>query len=369
MVSENSLNKLKEQIKLSQCDGLIITSLSWITYFTNYPNFSNEERETFLFISPTNQYILTDARYSEAIEKGVKGFKLLEISAKNPVKSIFESLIKKHEIKILGVEENNISVSEYKFLKKIFQKIKLFKIVGLRNIKSSQEIEKIKKACQIGDMAFNFVIKNIRSGTSEQEIAYLIEDFIRKNNAKPSFDTIVAIGKNASIPHHFTGNKKLTSKKNGQFIKMDFGVKFDNYCSDMTRTIFFGNPSKVQIRIYQTVKKAQQKAADFINKSLEKNLNQKLLASDVDKIARNFIQESGFGSIPHALGHGIGIQVHEPPALTPSSKDLLTEGMVFSIEPGIYLKNYGGVRIEDLYAIQNGSLIQLTQSTKDLIII
>jgi len=186
-----------------------------------------------------------------------------------------------------------------------------------------------------------------------------------------SFPPIVAFGKNSSIPHHQTGDSILgpesSSGREGQIILLDFGVKYDDYCSDMTRTVFFGKPSKEQQKIYETVLSAQQKAVDYINKTLKSG--KKIWASKVDIAARDYIISKGFPTIPHSLGHGIGLEVHEHPSLSPKSKEDLKSGMVFSIEPGIYIPNLGGVRIEDLFVLENQQLRALTGSSKALIII
>lgn len=218
-------------------------------------------------------------------------------------------------------------------------------------------VEKIKQAAKIGDLAFEYILKEIKTGISERKLAALINSFIKEKNAKFAFPIIVAFGENSSEIHHKTGNRKL---KHGDIIMLDFGAKVDGYCADMTRTIFFGKPTLKQQNIYQIVLKAQQKAIDFINHCLK--LNKTIRTTEVDKIARDYIISCRYPNMPHALGHGIGRKVHQSPRLSPKSKEVLKEGMVFSIEPGIYLKNWGGVRIEDLFVINRGKLEQLTLS-------
>ena len=192
-----------------------------------------------------------------------------------------------------------------------------------------------------------------------------MEYFIKKHGAELSFPSIVAFGKNSSVPHHQTGNTKLTERI--KLILLDFGVKYENYCSDMTRTIFFGKPSEKQKKIFEVVLEAQQKAANFLGSAIK--FGKKVSASEVDKAARDYIISKGYLTIPHSLGHGIGLEVHEHPSLSPRSKDTLKEGMVFSIEPGIYLPNFGGVRVEDLFVIQKNTLNQLTLSSKKLTVV
>ena len=225
-------------------------------------------------------------------------------------------------------------------------------------IKTSSEIDSIREACTLGDLTFNYILKQIEEDVSEKQLASKIRHFIKSHGAKLSFRPIVAFGENALTIHHRPTDQRL---KRPSFVLLDLGTKINDYCSDMTRTVFFGKPSKKQKTIYQTVLNAQQKAIDYINDV--KNP----CGFDVDKSARDFIIKNGFPSIPHSLGHGIGAKVHERPRISHKSKNILLDGMVFTIEPGIYIPELGGVRIEDTYTLQKGKLIQLTQSSKALI--
>lgn len=366
---DKRIKKLKVKISEEKLDAVFISAVSSIEYLTGYSNFSKDEREAYLFIGGDFQYIITDGRYSEAIKRELAHFTLFERGHKKGT----EDLFKKHkiEIKNLGIEEDNLTVSEYKIIKKHFKNLKHFEVSNLRSIKDRWEIEKIKKACELGDKAFNYIIKKIKIGVSEKQIAHELEKFIKENGAEFSFPAIVAFGKNSSIPHHQTGNTRMgpesSSGREGLFILLDFGIKFENYCSDMTRTIFFGKPDSKQKKIYETVLKAQQEAVKFIDSSIK--AGKQLKASDVDKVARDYIISKGYPSIPHSLGHGVGLEVHEHPHISPKSKEELKIGMVFSIEPGIYIPQFGGVRIEDLYVLKKEGLEQITNASKELTII
>ena len=356
----NKLKKILETISENKLDAALISSVSNIIYLTNYSNFSHLEREAFLLISEKKNYLITDGRYSEAVSK-IPSFELLEISDNNSLDDILKSLSKK--IKKLGVQDYNISLSEGKKLKKYFKLIPLKDLESLRIIKNENEIQKIKKACQIGDEAFKYIQEKIKSGVTEKEIAFEIEMFIKKSGVDISFPPIVAFGKNSSIPHHQTGNTKLSKN---QIILLDFGVKFENYCSDMTRTVFFGKADDKFRKIYNTVLKSQKSAIEQLNNLAINGKSKMVNGKSIDRIARSHIIKNGFPTIPHSLGHGIGIEVHEPPRLSPKSKDILKPGMVFSIEPGIYIPNYGGVRIEDLVTIRKNKLELLTHSPRKL---
>lgn len=348
---ELRVNKVKQKLEEQNLDAVLVSSVANITYLSGYANFSKEEREAYIFIGKNFAYIITDGRYSEVITRQIPHLQLFERGGQKTTTGLF----KKHpEIKSLGIEENSLTVSEHKNFKKHFKKLKDFKIG--RNIKDKKEIFKIEKACQLGDRVFEFILKKIRPGISEKELAFAIELFIKQQGGELSFPAIVAFGANSSVPHHQAGDTKL---KKGDFLLLDFGVKLKNYCSDMTRTVFFGTPSEKQKKIYQAVSEAQKKAIELIQKGERK-------ASRIDKVARDYIISQDFPNIPHSLGHGIGLEVHESPHLSQKSRDILKEGVVFSIEPGIYLPGFGGVRIEDLFVLEKEGLQQLTTSKKIL---
>ncbi len=370
---EQRIKDIRQKLLKAKLDGVLISSVSNISYLSGFTNFSKDEREAYIFIGKDFAYIITDARYTEAIKREVPHLTIFERSHINPTKELF----KKHhkEIKRLGIEEDNLTVGEHKSLSKHFKKIKHFDVGHLRSVKTEEEIKKIEKACRIGDLAFDFTLKKIKIGVTEKQVANELENFIKDKVAEISFPPIVAFGKNSSIPHHQTGETKLTG--NGEFVLLDFGVKLENYCSDMTRTVFFGEPAGKQKEIYQTVLTAQQKAVNFINSTIR--AGKVIKTAEVDKIARDYITSKGFPTIPHSLGHGIGLEVHEHPSLSPKSKEILKEGMVFSIEPGIYVPDFGsphstrveagGGRIEDLFVLEKSGFRQLTVSPKKLIVI
>lgn len=340
------LQKIREKLAKEKLDGILVSDVTNITYLLGYANFSKEEREAYIFVGKDFAYIITDARYSEEVKKNVSHLRIFERGHQNPV----ENLFKKHQIKKLGIEENNLTVAEHKFIKKHFKETKHFEIS--RSIKTEDEIGKIEKACQIGDLAFEYVLKKLKDGVTEKEIAEELENFVRSKNCVISFPAIVAFGKNSAIPHHQTGEAIL---KQGDFVLLDFGVKFENYCSDMTRTVFFGPPSVKQKKMYEAVLKAQQKAVEAIEQG--------------ERQAAKIFKAAGLPAMPHSLGHGIGLGVHEHPSLSPKSKEILKEGMVFSIEPGIYLPGFGGVRIEDLFVLEKNGLRKLTQASIEMKII
>jgi Xaa-Pro aminopeptidase len=211
-------------------------------------------------------------------------------------------------------------------------------------------------------MAFEYILKELKPGITEKKAAQLIKDFFKKRGAGISFRPIVAFGKNASEIHHRPTDLRL--RKNHGFVMIDLGTKFNNYCSDMTRTVFMGTPSQRQKKIYDTVLAAQIQSIDFINQSIK---NKAVVnGKNVDAVARSYVVSKGFQNIPHSVGHGIGKKVHEGFRIGPKSKTIIRNQMVFSIEPGIYIKNYGGVRIEDLFVTTEKGLQKLTHSPSNL---
>lgn len=357
------LQKIKKELSKQKLDALLISSIPNIIYLTDYAGFSTTEREAYILATKHNLFLFTDGRYTHAV-KNIKHTTLKEISALSPLLKTLDEIIKKEKIISVGFEADNLTVAEYNRLKKNFLKPKAVTLSTLRLLKEKDEIDAIQKACALGDKAFAHVIKKIKPGVTEKELAFELESFIKKHGASLSFPTIVAFGKNAAIPHHLTRNEKL--KKNN-FILLDFGVRFENYCSDMTRTVFFGKATKEEKKVYQTVYDAQQKSIELLNNKAIKQYSIGIHASSVDLAARDYVISQGFPNIPHSVGHGIGIEVHEAPTLSPKSKDMLTPGMVFSIEPGIYLPDAYGVRIEDLAVLEKTGPRLLTHAPKSLI--
>lgn len=367
MIKEQAKKRLFELRKLMNAcavEAALISSATDILYLTDFNYFSHIEREGYLFITKNAQYIITDARYSHAALSHVINFELIEISSQNRFEEILFRLCNINKIQHIGIDERNLSVYEHKKLGGI--KTKHFDLGRLRKIKDKFEMSRIQKACEIGDYAFSEIIKFIKAGITEKEIEIILERIIKDKKAEFSFPAIVAFGENAAVPHHKTGHRKL---KMDEFVLLDFGVKYENYCSDMTRTVFFGKANVEQKKIYDTVLEAQSRAIEnfkFQILNLKSGENA-VSAADMDNEARNYIASNGYPTIPHSLGHGIGLEVHEAPSLSPKSKDTLENGMVFSIEPGIYLAGEFGVRIEDLYTIQNNKLVRMTRSGKKFI--
>lgn len=362
---DSRLSNLRNRLKENALDALLVSSLPNIAYLTGYAKFSMQDRDAFVLITQKSQYIFTHGIYKEDVKNSVKNFTLIDIKRENPISQAVKDIIEEQSIQKLGFEAFDLKVSEFERLTKQIDKKLLTPsnvVNTLRIHKSADEITALKKACALGDKAFTYIQNKISVGISESELAAQLDYFIKSEGANISFPTIIAFAENAAHPHHMPTNKKL--EKNN-FVLLDFGVLLNGYCSDMTRTICFGKADTNKKQVYETVSEAQQKAIELIEEKLSNN--EVVKANAVDKIAREHIETKGYPAMPHSLGHGIGLEVHEEPRLTPVTDDVLEEGMVFSIEPGIYVPEKLGVRIEDLFAIENDKLTLLTQSPRNLI--
>jgi Xaa-Pro aminopeptidase len=233
-------------------------------------------------------------------------------------------------------------------------------ISGMRMIKTQDEIDIIQKAVDIGDAAFSHILGHIKPGVTEIEIAAELEYFMRKSGAlKPSFETIAISGTKTSMPHGMPDNKKIEP---GDPLTMDFGCVYEGYCSDMTRTVFIGNPCKELKDIYDLVLKTQVEC--------QKSAFAGMTGTEVDAISREIIYGAGFeGCYDHGLGHSVGIDIHENPRFNTKDDTVMENGMVMTVEPGVYVAGLGGVRIENMIVINDDNPINLTHSTKEMIIL
>lgn len=225
-------------------------------------------------------------------------------------------------------------------------------------IKTKEEIEKIKKASSIADECFEYICHTIKIGMKEKEVAKLMEEYMLKNGASGlSFDTIVGSGENSAQIHSTPSDREISY---GDIVLLDFGCVYEEYCSDISRTIFIGEVKEEYKKIYEIVLNSQQCGVD--------NIKSGMTAKEADEVCRKIIQDNGY-DFAHALGHGVGKEVHEEPVISPKKEDVLEDGEVFTIEPGIYLEGKFGVRIEDTVVLENGKVSTLNKATKNLVVI
>jgi Xaa-Pro aminopeptidase len=336
-------------------DALIVTDIFNIRYLTGFTGSS-----ACVVITPDNAYFLTDSSYeTQAISELPGNFKL-RIYGGNWIDGVVE-LFKRLKPALAGFESNRLS---YDSLAKLRKAVKgrrftpsLDVVRELRKVKDKAEIDYIRRSIVALESGFKEVKRRLRPGVIEKDVAFYAELAMRKNGAERlAFDSIVASGPRAALPHGKASDKAV---KKGEFVVVDMGARLDGYNSDETRTYLTGKPVALHKKIYATVLEAQLMAIDSIRPGAK--------AVDVDNAARGVIKKAGYGKyFGHALGHGVGLEVHEGPALSPVSKDVLCEGMVVTVEPGIYVPDWGGVRIEDMALVTRTGCEIITKTNKEL---
>ncbi len=349
----------KIQNKLDCSEAMLITSDCNRFYFTGLKSSAGT-----VVITKTNSYLLIDFRYIEKAKSVVKSCKIL---LSQRLDSEIKEILTNDGIKKLYVEAFNLSISQFEAYKNTFDGVEVSNsdemnryIEKLRSVKTEQEIEYIKKAQDFTDRTFSYILERIEAGRTEKDIMLDMEFFMRKIGSEGiSFDTIVVSGKKSSMPHGVPSDKVI---EKGDFITMDFGSVYNGYRSDMTRTVAVGHVSDEQKHIYDTVLRAQLTALDAVKAGV--------VCKDIDKIARDIIYNEGYeGCFGHGLGHSVGIEIHESPNFNMRDETILQEGTIMTVEPGIYVENFCGVRIEDMVVATKDGCINLTHSKKDLIIL
>lgn len=314
----------------------------------------------YVVVTKDGTFFVVDNRYFKAAEKALtkKGVKVIS----GADYSVFKEIADKINVATVGIDFTKVTLSGFEVLKKLgYDYVDISQeLVKMAAIKSDEELKNIKKACDIAEKSWLAVLPFIKEGITEKQLAAELEYNFRKNGAGgTSFDTIVAFGKNAAVPHHETGDTKL--KKN-ECVLMDFGCTYKGYCSDMTRTMFFGTPDEEFEKVYLAVLLAHKTAAEKIKAGIT--------GKDADKYARDVLDSLGYGKyFTHSLGHGIGVNIHEFPTLSPKGEAALEDGMVFSDEPGVYINGKFGVRIEDSCYMLDGKFHTFMKDDKSLVVI
>lgn len=348
----NRIDKFRDKLIEKELDGAISYKPENRRYLSGFTGTAG-----YVVITKDRSIFITDFRYVEQAKEQCKGYEIIKHTDDKTVYDIINEL----GISKLGFEEEFVTYQQYEDFDKKLNNIKLLPLKGiinkLRIIKSDDEIVEIRKAAEIADMAFEHVCKIMKPGVTEWEVALEIEGFMKKNGAtSTSFDSIVASGKRSSLPHGVASKKEI---ENGDFVTLDFGCVYNGYCSDMTRTVVIGKASEKQKEIYNIVLEAQEAVLEHIKPGMK--------GHEADKIARDIIKKRGYGDyFGHGLGHGVGLEVHESPRLSPTSNETLEPNMIVTDEPGIYVPDFGGVRIEDLIVITKDGCERLSKSPKHL---
>lgn len=352
---EQRCQKIQNLLVTEELDAILVTNGANRYYLTGFRGSSG-----YLLVTVDRVFLLTDPRYldqakqqttcCEVVHQGTDWYTTLN------------QLLKEYHVKKLAFEKEHITYSQYLRLE---EKIEGCTLTGKKNvvesfreIKDAGELELMKKAAFIADQAFAGLLSVIRPGLTELEVAAELEYRMRRLGSEgPAFDTIVASGKRAALPHGVATDKKIAL---GDFIVIDFGAIYQGYCSDMTRTIVVGKASPKQKHIYQLVLKAQLAGLQAVGEGQ--------ICEKADSMARKIIADEGFGDcFGHSLGHGVGLDIHENPRLAKGNQLPLKSGMVVTVEPGIYLTDWGGVRIEDMVAVTREGCEIFTKTPKELI--
>ena len=347
--------------KLMSClsgdiDAAIITEDVNRRYFTGMKSSAGT-----VIVTREKAYLIIDFRY---IEKARKTVTDAEVIMQEDLYAQINSIFEKHGVKLAAVESKSVTVSQLNSMKKSI-KAELDgsdalsdAIDKVRIVKTQDEIDKMIKAQRIAEAAFEDILNFIRPGVTEREIGLHLDYYMLSHGAEGlSFDTIAVSGPNTSMCHGVPTDRQV---KTGEFVLMDYGATYEGYHSDMTRTVCVGKPTEKMEMIYATVLDAQLKALGAIKSGMR--------GADVDKIARDVITEAGYGeAFGHSLGHGVGMNIHETPNASPSSKHVFEENMIVTVEPGIYLPDEFGVRIEDFVVIKENGCENMTLAKKNLI--
>lgn len=354
------LDGLRQLLAENDLDAFLVSNSVNERYLSG---FTGAEGDAWLLISPDSAWIATDFRYYEQVGRECPDFELVKITTK--FEDVLPDMLRQAEGRRIGYEADHVTIAQFESW---FQPLSEYEWVatkewvrGLRATKEAEEVAAMRKAVALADEALAYGLQQVHPGMTERELAWIIEAYMRTHGAeKVSFDLIVAAGPNGAMAHYRPGDVPLSA---GQPIVIDIGAQVNGYCSDLTRTICLGEPEEVELfwKVYDTVLAAQQKA--------EAEIRAGMTAVEADAIARQVIADAGFGEqFGHGLGHGVGLEVHEKPKVSFASEDTLAVGNLFTVEPGIYISGWGGVRIEDIALLTENGIEVLTQAPKEPII-
>lgn len=336
-------------MKLNKNEAVVITDGDIIRYYTNF-----YAEDGYLIITDSELGLYVDGRYYFGAITNAKS-KVYLISDNS-----LKNFVEKNDIKRLGVI---YSLTSVKFLREVEKlNVEIFDSEGLvdsdRIIKSDLELSVIKKSCEVCEKAYLESLKSLKEGITELEFSAILEyNFKKFGGEDKSFSSIVAFGEGSAIPHYLTGDNKL---KKDMPVLLDFGAKVNGYCSDMTRSFYFGTPTEKYRKCYDIVLNAHLTAFNEIYNGIT--------CKDADNLARKVIKNGNYGdNFTHSLGHGVGVKIHESPRLSKISEGVLQNGNVFTIEPGIYINGEFGIRIEDTVALINNKVVSFMTTTKKLI--
>jgi Xaa-Pro aminopeptidase len=347
--------RLAERLSDLEADALLVTSLPNVRYLTGFSGSNGQ-----LVLTKSEGVFLTDGRYVEQSRHEVPDLRRSPYSG--DFSSAFAKACSSLGAKRVAFEAEHLSYRGFEELSETA--IELVPTSGeveqLRLVKDADETEQIEAAQAIADHAFEAFVRELRTGMTEREAALVLDTEMRRGGADgPSFDTILAFGENAAEPHHHPSDRPL---ERGDVVKMDYGCVMAGYHSDMTRTVAFREPKPEIKEIYEVVLGAQRAGVEAVRSGIT--------AGKVDRVVRDLVKAAGYGSaFTHPLGHGVGLQIHEGPMLRSGSTEVLPEGAVVTVEPGVYVAGVGGVRIEDMVEVTADGARVIPTVTKELMIL
>ena len=345
------LDKIRAAIRRKSADALLVTQPENRRYLSGYTATDlaiAESAGTLLIPARGAPLLLTDSRYKIQAENEADSFNVITMKAS--LLDALQTILPKQGVKRLLFESHYLLYGTAEKLKDLGRKLKVEMIPvstmveKLRTIKSPGEIDRIRRSVTLNEQIFQEIYRSLRPGQTEREVAIAIESAMKLGGAEDTaFPPIVASGPNAAIPHAIPTDRVI---REGETIIIDMGLKLNGYCSDMTRTIVLGNPDRRTMEIIRLIRKAQKKALETIRAGIT--------ARDADRSARKIIADAGFGRFfGHGLGHGVGLAVHESPSLNRRRRNTLQAGMVVTVEPGIYIADWGGVRLENMIVVES----------------
>ncbi len=353
------VDRLRAALGENEIDAMLVSSPENRRYLSGFTGSAG-----YLLISEEGQVLVTDFRYTEQAEKQAPGYRVERMTAGQGWKWLPE-LAHEAGLERVGFEASDVSVATHSAFRKAICEheestgldlVETSELVDkMRAVKDRDELDILTKAVEVTDVALETVAARVEPGITEGEVAWELEKSMREQGAEGlAFETIVAAGPNGALPHHLADETPL---EEGQAVVIDMGAKYDGYCADLTRTIVVGEPDEKFAGVYNKVLEAQIEA--------EEQVRPGMTGQEVDAISRDIIADAGYGdNFGHSLGHGVGLAVHEYPRVGPTGEDAIEDGMVFTIEPGIYLSGWGGVRIEDIVVMENGRARVLSRATK-----
>lgn len=343
-----------------EIEAVLLTSPANMRYVAGFTG------EGYVYLSRQKKMVVTDSRYTIAAREQCPDYDVQEWGREGYYAPLLFCL-QKEDVDYLGIEDEVLTLSTYQKLRQQMKKADLLslslvelgqQISDLRQVKTSAEMEKLRQAEAIGDRAFQKVLDRLEVGMTEKQVAAWLEFYMKEEGAEGfSFDTIAASGLHSAMPHAVPTDKRL---ENGDFLTMDFGCLYQGYCSDMTRTVVMGRANAKQREVYETVLRAQETALQGIRPGMT--------GREIDSLAREVITKAGYGKcFGHSLGHSVGLEIHERPNFSPKEETVIWPGMVITVEPGIYIEGFGGVRIEDVVILTENGCENITHSPKNLI--